>query len=353
MSGPALLERLAAALRASRGVAHKRDIAAAMQRLSPSPRLPALFGGTEVRNGDDCAAIPDPSGGWLLLAIEGFLNEFVAVEPWFAGYCGVMVNVSDIYAMGGRPIAVVDALWSAGTERAQTILAGMAAAAAVYGVPVVGGHSNAHCDREQLSVAILGRAGERLLTSFDARPGDVLLAAIDLRGRYRAPFSNWDASSGSDPSRLRGDLELLPRLAEDGLCRAAKDISQAGTLGTLLMLLECSGVGATIDVNAAPHPAEAALDRWLLQTFPSFGFLLAVAPERVAEVQARFHARDLGCAAIGHCESSRQLHLSDGTYKSLAWDFSQETLIGCGPVTTPASASASVAHEILAGIEHA
>ena len=46
----------------------------------------------------------------------------------------------------------------------------------------------------QLSVAILGRA-ETLLTSFAARPGDRLLAAVDLRGEYRPYFNNWDAAS--------------------------------------------------------------------------------------------------------------------------------------------------------------
>ncbi len=327
------LRTLAKALRAARGVAHKRDIADVMQTLHATTRLPAAFGGAEVRNGDDCAAIPDATsinGGWLLLAIEGFLNEFVAAEPYFAGYCGVMVNVSDIYAMGGRPIAVVDALWSAGSSRAQAILSGMQAAAQVYGVPVVGGHSNAHCDREQLSVAILGRAN-KLLSSFDAQAGDVLLAAIDLRGRYREHFSNWDASSGRDPQRLRADLELLPALAEDGLCRAAKDISQAGVLGTLLMLLECSGIGAVIDVAQAPRPGDVALERWLLQTFPSFGFLLAVAPQHVDEVRARFRARAIDCAAIGTCDSTRRLRFATGDDDVLAWDFADASLIGCGP----------------------
>ena len=37
-----------------------------------------------------------------LLRWKGFMNEFVAAEPWFAGWCSVMVNYSDILAMGGR-----------------------------------------------------------------------------------------------------------------------------------------------------------------------------------------------------------------------------------------------------------
>lgn len=317
------LQALAVALRESRGLAHKRDIADVVATLGIGDPAAA------IAVGDDCAAIPD-GDGWLLLAIEGFLNEFVAAEPWFAGWCGVMVNVSDIYAMGGRPLAVVDALWSAGAERGRPVLQGLAAAARSYGVPVVGGHSNARCDREQFSVAILGRA-QRLLTSFDARPGDVLLAVTDLRGRYREHFSNWDASSGMDPQRLRGDLEILPQLAEAQLCKAAKDISQAGLLGTLLMLLECSGIGASVNLRAVPMPADVPAPRWLLHTFPSYGFLLAVPPRSVAAVMGRFAARDLACAAIGICEERRQLRLRDGSDEVIAWDFHDSALIGCGP----------------------
>lgn len=326
------LAELVAQLRSGRGVAHKRDISAVVAALG-------IGGDSCIRVGDDCAAIADPSGnGWLLLAIEGFLNEFVEREPAFAGWCGVMVNVSDIYAMGGRPLAVVDAIWSRDDRHASRILDGMAAAAKVYGVPVVGGHSNARAGSEQLSVAILGRANA-LLSSFDAKPGDVLIAAVDLRGGYRQHFSNWDAASGSDPERLRGDLEILPRLAEDRLCRAAKDISNAGLLGTLLMLLECSGVGATVDLDQVPMPADVDPARWLLQTFPSYGFLLAVRPRQVDDVLARFQARAISAAAFGRCTAARQLHLSDGGNSALAWDFDEETLIGCGPSPSGAHSS--------------
>ena len=66
----------------------------------------------------------------LRFAIEGLVEDFVAAMPWFAGYSAVMVNLSDIAAMGGRHIAVVDAIWSAGAEQAEPILQGMAAASA-------------------------------------------------------------------------------------------------------------------------------------------------------------------------------------------------------------------------------
>ena len=313
------LHALAETLRTSRGLAAKADIGLIASRLGVS-------GKSAVPVGDDCAAIPD-GDGYLLLAIEGFMNEFVAGDPWFAGWCGVMVNISDIAAMGGRPLAVVDAVWADGGANAESILAGMRAASERFGVPIVGGHTNIRTDRSQLSAAILGRA-KRLLTSFDARPGDRLVAAIDLRGRYREPFSNWEAATDAPATRLRGDLELLPRIAEAGLAAAAKDISQGGIVGTAAMLAECSGVAIVIDVRAAPRPDEVPLDRWLL-SFPSFGYLLAVAPENVAAVTRLFRERDIAAADIGAIRAGSTVAITDGVSVEAIWDFAETPLLGC------------------------
>jgi selenophosphate synthetase-related protein len=176
----------------------------------------------------------------------------------------------------------------------------MREASEAFGVPVVGGHTNTRTDRGQLSVAILGRA-RRLLTSFDAQPGDHLIAALDLRGRYREPFSNWEAATDAPFARLRADLGVLHAIAEFGLARAAKDISQGGLIGTAMMLAECSGVGATIDVTAVPKPEGVPLDRWL-QTFPSHGYLLAVSPPTLPRC-----LRDFANGALPRRISARSL----------------------------------------------
>lgn len=314
----------------SLGLAHKRDIAAVMSLLS----APAPFAEQAIAVGDDCAAIPDGEG-FLLLACEGFLNDFVASQPWFAGYCGVMVNVSDIYAMGGRPIAVVDAIWSDGQAQAKPILEGLRTASAVYRVPIIGGHSNLRHNSPQLAVSILGRA-TRLLSSFAAQAGQHLLAAIDLRGQFRDPYLWWDASSTAPAERLRQDLELLPLLAETGLCAAAKDISNAGVIGTVLMLLECSGLGGVININAIPCPEHIELSRWL-RCFPSFGFVLSVDPVHSPAIIALFNQRGLDCALIGNTDDSGRLRLSDGEDQQLLWDLHHEALIGCGPINKETS----------------
>jgi hypothetical protein len=238
-----------------------------------------------------------------------------------------MVNVSDVAAMGGRALAVVDAMWADGDDKAAPILSGLRAAAEAYGVPVVGGHTNTRTDRGQLAVAILGRA-RHLLTSFDARPDDRLIAAIDLRGRYREPFPNWQAATDVPPARLRADLDVLPSIAESGLAAAAKDISQGGLVGTAMMFAECSRVGVIIDVGRVPKPGGVALDRWL-QTFPSYGYLLAVRESNVPAVLAQFNSRGIAAAEIGTFTAEPHVILRDGQSEEMLWDFAREPLLGC------------------------
>ena len=324
----ASLREIAERVMAGRGMAHKTDIADVVASLG--------IGAEAIRVGDDCAAIPD-GDGYLLFAIEGFVNDFVESDPRFAGYCGVMVNLSDIAAMGGRPLAVVDAIWAKSGAAADPVLTGLREASSIYGVPIVGGHTNNRSDRGQLAVAILGRA-KRLITSFDAQDGDILVAAVDLRGKFREPHLYWDAATGAPAARLRGDLALLPDIAEAGLVSAGKDISMAGLVGTAMMLLESSQRGARIEIDAVPCPPGIELDRFLV-AFPSFGFLLTAHPRDVGALIARFADRDIACAAIGTVDGSKKVRLWRDHEAVEIWDVAQP-FIGCAALPTRADACA-------------
>lgn len=272
---------------------------------APATRLaqqPALLG-------DDCAALPEAGGGHLLFAAEGLLTDFVARDPWFAGYSAVMVNLSDVAAMGGRALAIVDVLWTTGHRHTEELWAGMLAASEAYGVPIVGGHTTVtHAKADvHLAAAVAGRA-DKLMTSFDARPGDDVLMAVDLRGAYRGEAPFWNASTTRMPHELRADLELLPTIAERGLCGAAKDISNGGVIGTLVMLLQCSRVAARLDLGSIPRPEQVDLYRWLI-TFPSYGFLLCAAPDAYEEIRELFEQRGMTCARVGRIEEGVALHL--------------------------------------------
>lgn len=325
-----MLASLVANLQQSISILQKQDI----QTASDALKVP-VFEGTEIRNGDDCAAIPDPKNSegnraeqdsYLLLAAEGMSPSFVARDPWFAGWCAVMVNISDVAAMGGYSIAVVDAIWSQTPIESQAIWEGMNAAAAAYGVPVVGGHTNCHSSHPGLAAAILGRAG-RLITSFDASPGDALLVVTDMRGEFYQDYPFWNAATTADPVRLREDLKLLPEIAGARLCCAGKDISMAGLAGTLLMLLETSGCGAILELDRLAKPEAVPWEKWLT-SFPSFGYLLAVAPGNVADVVAKFQARDLSCVEAGVVTEAQQVYMKYQAESQLFWDLANQKLTG-------------------------
>lgn len=310
MSDPEQLHALLETIREGSGLLHKRDIQLVQRHLQEAS--PVAY-----PNGDDAAVIP-AGDEFDLLAGEGFMDQFVAADPWFAGWCGILVNVSDIAAMGGKPIAVVNALWGGSDERTELLLQGMSAASRAYGVPIVGGHTNLQCSDLRLSVSILGRA-KQVLSSFAARPGQHLVMAVDLRGQYQPPFNNWNASTRAPSQRLREDIALLPKIAELELVSAAKDISQAGVLGTCVMLLESSRVGAHIRLESMPKPEAVEWLQWL-QTFPSFGFLLTCDDQHLQTLLDLFGERHIDAAAIGKINDSGLCTVSWENQSDLFWD---------------------------------
>ncbi|MEL6854464.1 MAG: sll0787 family AIR synthase-like protein [Cyanobacteria bacterium J06554_11] len=308
------LPTLVTILRAALSILHKQDIQTAANTLSQYVQSTE---GKPIRLGDDCAAIPEKDG-YLLFAAEGIVPQLVEQAPWFAGWCAVMVNLSDIAAMGGTPIAIVDALWSPSPSHSQPIWQGMQAAAQAYGIPIVGGHTNCHSPHFGLAAAVLGRA-QHLITSFNAEPGDSLVVVLNMTGEYYRDYPFWNAATQADPTDLRTQLRCLPHLAATHLVNAGKDISMGGIAGTLLMLAEASGCGAILTLDNLPRPHDTSWKKWLT-TFPSFGFLLSVPPQNVPKVQQFFHPYPLTCQPIGTLTPGHQVFIGHKNEQQLLWD---------------------------------
>jgi len=308
------LAHLAAAIRAAPGLQAKREL-----RLLD--RLPFAL------DGDDAALVAH-GDGQLVLCGEAIAPALLAADPFAAGAAAVATNVADVRAMGGRPLALVDTLVSPDRAHAERVLDGLAWAAGRLGVSVVGGHLTLGAPAA-LSAFCTGTVTTPLRASA-ARPGDVLLGAFCLEGSDRGhdpPI--WSSLRERDPAKLREDGEALVEVAERGLCHAARDVSMPGMAGSLLQLLELAGCGATLDVDAVPRPDGVALERWLL-TFPSFGFVLAAAPEHVDAACAAFARRDLACAPCGAFDDSRVLRLAGGGESAEVWDLAAEPLTRAG-----------------------
>jgi len=252
---------------------------------------------TVVSLGDDCAAIPQEDGSYLLFAAEGIVNDFLEQDPWFAGYSAVMVNISDIYAMGGVPLAVTDVIYGKDKSSLEQVWEGMTAASSTYDVPIVGGHTCYGSDTKALAVSIVGHS-KSLLTSFSAQPGQKVLMTLDLNGSYYKDYPFWNASTDSSPKKLRKKGTLLPTIAEKGLSDCAKDISMGGLLGTLAMLANSSKIGLNLHFDQLIPPDDGDWERWLL-AFPSFGFVLTCDEHKVEEIKEIFLSEEITCEEIG------------------------------------------------------
>lgn len=318
------LDALVAAVRSAPGLLGKRDL-----------KLVARLGAD--LDGDDAALVPH-GDGYLVVCGEAISPPFLAADPFGAGSAAVVTNVSDVRAMGGRPLAIVDMLVSPDPEHAEAVLDGIAWASGLLGVPVVGGHLTLG-HPPALSASCTGLV-RRPLRASGARPGDVLLAAFAVDGRYMSETQDFfTALRDRSPERLREDGEALVEVAEAGLCHAARDVSMPGVAGSLLQMLEGAGCGAVLEVERVPRPPGTALERWLM-TFPSFGFLLAAAPEHAAQACAAFERRGLACAPCGHFDDTRVLRLAAGGVQAPAWDLAGTPLTGLAPSGRSPSAGA-------------
>lgn len=256
--------------------------------------------------GDDTAVIPQKDGSHLLFAAEGIVPYFLNKDPWFAGYSAVMVNVSDICAMGGLPVAVTDTLFAKDAKDGAQVWQGMLAASKAYGVPIVGGHTCYHIAEKALSVSVLGKATQNILSSFNASPGEAILLAINQNGAYYKEYAFWNASTTTSAEKLQEQTKLPYTIANNKWSSTAKDISMGGIIGTLCMLLNTSKVGAKIKLQNINKPTKVAWEKWL-SSFPSYGYVLTCSIKNIANIQSIFMDNGINCDHIGYITSNKDL----------------------------------------------
>ena len=215
--------------------------------------------------GDDGAPVP---GSDLVAACDAILPAMVERDPEWAGWCSVLVNVNDLSAMGAEPVGLLDALGARDASVASRVLGGLKRAAAAYGVPILGGHTQLGVPAA-LSVTALGRTAHPVAGG-GGRPGQHIRLTADLAGGWRPGYAGrqWDSTSHRRPEELRTMLAAVGKAQPS----AAKDVSMAGVVGTLGMLAEASGCAAVLDVADVPKPDPATMGDWLT-CFPGFAML--------------------------------------------------------------------------------
>ncbi len=330
------LSRLAEELRAYAGIRRKEAVGECLRAM----RGAWDFGNVLQGPGDDAAVLKADDGSYLLLAADGILSSLVTQDPVRAGRAAVLVNVNDIYAMGGRPLALVNVVAGVDGFRMASIAEGIREECRRLNVPMVGGHISPEGTTPFLAAGVLGKA-RALLMDRAAGPGQEILLALDLRGeRWGASMLNWDSHVNKSARVLCADLEVLPGLAEEGLCAAAKDVSNAGILGSLAMLLEHAGLGARVDLARLEVPEPFDLLDWL-KVYPSYGFLLVCDPQAGRTTLGRFRDRGIWAEWIGTTNRTQTLCLSLDGEEEVLFDFQRGGILNLGTGHTCRAATGS------------
>ena len=312
------LSELVKSLQSFKGVSRKNSIEKVTKTLGD---VYNITGDVLLDFGDDASAIDIGDNQVVLLAADGIWGDLMNVDPYWAGYCAVLVNVNDIAAMGGKPIAMVNIMAVDNEEIYEEILSGIVDGCRKFNVPMVGGHLHPDAEYNSLDVAIAGIASkDSLITSSGAKVGDKVLVAIDTDGRqYPGIPLNWDTTYEKDAKLVQDQIKIMQKIAEEHLPSAGKDISNPGTLGTLEMLLESSGVGASVELEKIPRNENVDWDMWL-RAYPGAAFVMTAPEENAQAIIDALSPYSFEVAVIGEVIEEKKLYLSSGDEKLVLFD---------------------------------
>lgn len=300
------------------GVSRKKSIKSITDKLK---EVYNVSGETLLDFGDDASAIDLGDGNVVLFAADGIWGKLMDADPYWAGYCSVLVNVNDIAAMGAKPIAMVNILSINNENIANGLIDGIKDGCKKFNVPMVGGHLHPDTEYNALDVAIVGIAKkDKIITSFGANVGDKIIVAIDLDGRQHPNFNlNWDTTYFKDEKLVQDQLIAMKEIAEKDLVTGGKDISNPGTLGTLEMLLESSGVGGRVDLNKIPRNEDVNWEEWL-KSYPGAGFVLTAKEKNTEELINLLDEVSITASIVGEVISEKKLYLSSETEEMVLFD---------------------------------
>ena len=211
--------------------------------------------------GDDAGALR-LRDGWLVATNDMLVRKTDVpgvMTPEQVGFKAVTMNVSDVAAMGARPVGFLFSLGvprDIGMDYLEGVAKGIGKALEHYGVPVLSADTN-EADDLVIDGIALGRT-RRLLTRSGARPGDLVCVTGDI-GRALAGLLAWkhelDVPAGARRALYEKLLEPRARVKEgielSELANAAIDISD-GLSKELHLLAEMSGVRIDIEAQELP-----------------------------------------------------------------------------------------------------
>ena len=305
-------------------------------------RHPDLLVGVET---SDDAAVWRLNEDRALVATADFITPVVDdARVW--GRVAAVNSVSDVYAMGGRPLFALNLVcWNSAELPAELlgeVLAGAAEVAAECGYVVAGGHT-VDDPEPKFGLSVIGEARpDRLLRNSGLRDGDALVLTKPLGAGVISTAAKAAKASAAAIEFMIASMSRTNEQAAAAALRAgatgATDVTGFGLLGHLSQMARASGVDATVDAAAVPlmpytrdlaaagyvpggsrHNLDWVADRvdrgpvddltvtLLGDAQTSGGLLFGAAPEAAATAAAQLRETGHDCAVIGHVSAGTGL----------------------------------------------
>jgi len=297
-------------------------------------RLPTEGEHVIMGPGENAGAVDVGDGLAVAFKVESH-NHPSAVEPFQGAATGVGGILRDVFAIGARPIAVLDSLrfGPLDSPRSRYLMNGAVAGIGHYGnsigVPTVGGEIRfgepyeSNCLVNAMCVGIAPR--ERLVRSAAAGVGNLVVLLGALTGRdgiggasVLASAELGEESASKRPSVQIGDpfeekklLECCLELLDRGLLRSLQDLGAAGLSSSASEMASKGGVGIDLDVARVPRREPGMEPFEVMVSESQERMLCVVEPARLDEVRAVCEEWDVRATAIGAVTDTRRLRVLD------------------------------------------
>ena len=221
-----------------------------------------LLVGTET---SDDAAVWQVDENTCIIATTDFFMPMVD-DPYDFGRIAATNAISDVYAMGGRPVMALAILGmpvdKMPAEMVREILKGGSAVCATAGIPIAGGHS-IDCPEPVYGLAVIGTCHpSQVRRNSDARAGDAIILTKPIGvGIYSAAIKKGTLSPAGYAEMIATTTQLNSigtALAKDKDVHAITDVTGFGVLGHSLEMARGSKLTLTLRATDIPLLGEAA-----------------------------------------------------------------------------------------------
>ena len=297
-------------------------------------RAPRSGGALRLGVGDDCALLAAPAAEILAVSTDMLVEGrhfFAGAEPEALGHKALAVNLSDLAAMGARPLgfSLALALPAANEDWLEKFSRGLFALADLHQMDLIGGDTTR--GPLNLCITIFGsvpesaalrrtgaKAGDEIWVS--GTLGDARLALEALQGKLTLTAYQLSIAA----QRLhRPTPRIALGLALRGIASAAIDVSD-GLLGDLGHVLDASGTGAVIQADALPLGAALRTQsktmqyEFALNGGDDYELCFTAPVHQHAAVLAAGLTADVALTCIGHIRAEAGLHITDASGQPLA-----------------------------------